>query len=255
MKRLLATIIAALLCCGAFADQKRAERLFDAGNTAYVNGDYITAIECYDSIVNMGLQSAKLYYNMGGACFKAGRIGQAVLCYNKALRLAPASDDIAHNLAVVGTFTRDNNIAPLPEFFLSRWITALRRSLSGNVWAALSLAFFALLLSGVLVWLLPLSHAWRRAGVAAAAVSVALFVLCTVFACIDRRQWLNPSEAVVMSTAASVKSSPDASGRELFVLHEGTKVTVTDALGDWREVTIADGNRGWLPVAAIEMID
>ena len=65
---------------------------------------------------------------------------------------------------------------------------------------------------------------------------------------------IHPAEAIVMSTAAPVKSSPDPQSKDIFVLHEGTKVAVGDSLGDWREIRIADGNKGWVQVSAIEMI-
>ena len=65
---------------------------------------------------------------------------------------------------------------------------------------------------------------------------------------IDRR------EAIVMSSAASVKSSPDRSATELFVLHEGTKVVIGEATEGWAEVRIADGRKGWIEEKRIERI-
>ena len=85
--------------------------------------------------------------------------------------------------------------------------------------------------------------------------SVAAFALAVVYAAVGRSQRIHPAEAIVMSTAAPVKSSPDPQSKDIFVLHEGTKVAVGDSLGDWREIRIADGNKGWVQVSAIEMID
>lgn len=254
MKRYLILLLAIFACVSSRASET-ADRLFDAGNTAYVNSDYRTAIEYYDSIENMGLQSAKLYYNMGNAYFKAGKIGAAVLYYNKALLLAPTSKDIEHNLAVANSYTRDNNIESVPRFFASRWVVALRSSLSSNVWAVFSIVFFVLLLSGLLLYLLPVSLRLRKAGLGLGIVSIALFILTAVFASAGRREALNPTQAIVMISAAPVKSSPDASSRDLFILHEGAKITVTDALNDWREIMIADGHKGWISASSIELID
>ena len=49
-----------------------------------------------------------------------------------------------------------------------------------------------------------------------------------------------------MSSSVSVKSSPDKASTDLFVLHEGTKVRTVSELGDWREIVIADGKKGWV---------
>ena len=82
-----------------------------------------------------------------------------------------------------------------------------------------------------------------------------LFVVSVAYASAGRKARLHPDEAVVMSSAAPVKSSPDASSTDIFVLHEGTKVGVRNSLGDWREIVIADGNKGWIQASAIKMID
>ncbi|MDL2230632.1 hypothetical protein LJB87_02435 [Alistipes sp. OttesenSCG-928-L06] len=76
-----------------------------------------------------------------------------------------------------------------------------------------------------------------------------------VFASIERRKILNPDEAVIMITAAPVKSEPNPASKDIFVLHEGTKVRIAGELGDWREIVIADGNRGWIEMKSIELID
>ena len=64
----------------------------------------------------------------------------------------------------------------------------------------------------------------------------------------------NRNEAIVFAPTVPVKSSPAESGTDLFVLHEGTKVVMLNKLGDWAEIKISDGNRGWLPLSSIEII-
>ncbi len=253
MRHLLIVLFVAVLGPASGRDSK-AGALFDAGNTAYVNADYHTAMEYYDSIIDMGLQSAKLYYNMGNACFKAGKIGPAILYYNKAQRLAPMNADIEHNLAVAGSFTRDN-IVGVPRFFASRWVVALRSMLGSNAWALVSLALLALFFAGALLYLLPVSLRLRKTGLGVGISSAVLYIVAATFASVGRSEALHPREGVIMISACAVKSAPDASGKDLFVLHEGTKVKITDALNDWREITVQDGNSGWINVSSIALID
>jgi hypothetical protein len=148
-----------------------------------------------------------------------------------------------------------DKIDAVPVFFAKRWLIGLGNSLSSNAWAALSLLFFALTLVGLGAYLLLRRVALQKAGFYGALVSVAAFALAVVYAAVGRSQRIHPAEAIVMSTAVSVKSSPDPQSKDIFVLHEGTKVAVGDSLGDWREIRIADGNKGWVQVSAIEMID
>ena len=54
-----------------------ADELWDRANTAYINGDYHGAAEIYGEILDRGLGSVKLYYNLANACFKEGQTGRA----------------------------------------------------------------------------------------------------------------------------------------------------------------------------------
>ena len=81
-----------------------------------------------------------------------------------------------------------------------------------------------------------------------------LFMLTTWFAVGERREMLDDTSAVVMTASTAVKSSPDKSSTDLFVLHEGTVVTITDRLDGWCEVVIADGKKGWVEGRKIEII-
>ena len=204
------------------------EQVWDAANTAYINSDYHRAIDAYRQLILRGYASDKLYYNLANAYFKVGRYGKAILYYNRALRLAPGDADIRYNLDVANTFTKDK-IAVVPEFFLKGWVRSVRMSLGCTAWSVVSLAALALLFALVLLYLLAGRLAWRKAG-------------------------FYGTEAVVMSSSVSVKSSPDKASTDLFVLHEGTKVRTVSELGDWREIVIADGKKGWVEARTIETI-
>jgi hypothetical protein len=229
------------------------EALWDAANTAYINGRYDAAIEGYQQILSRGLYSAKLYYNLANASFKAGRTGRAILFYHRALRLDPGNEDIRYNLQVAEKSTKDH-IEAVPEFFLRSWMRALRHTLSGTAWSVLSLLSLAAMLALVLFYLLARRIALRKTGFYGMLAALCLFAVTTAFAVAQRRELTDARTAIVMAASASVKSSPDGGATDLFVLHEGTPVKITGSLGDWREIVIADGNKGWIEAARIETI-
>ena len=78
--------------------------------------------------------------------------------------------------------------------------------------------------------------------------------MANVFASNQKAELVNRSHAIVFAPTVTVKSSPDASGTDLFILHEGTKVSVKSTLGDWSEIALEDGNVGWMPTKDIEII-
>lgn len=252
MKRLLIIIVAFFAIKAVAA--ANFDELWNNANAAYYENDFNKAIALYDSIEQGGMVSAKLYYNMGNAYFKAGRIGKSILYYNKAERLAPGDKDIEHNLAIANTHIR-NRIEPLPEFFLRKWMNGFSSIMGGNAWAVLSIVFFALTLTGALIYLLPLRRRMRKTGFYGGLASLVIFLFAFSFAAADRRESRKSTQAIVTSTSVSVKSSPDYAGKDLFLLYEGAKVKVLDALNGWREIELADGNQGWIKAATIEMID
>ena len=227
--------------------------LWERGNQSYIDGDYAAAVTAYQAIENRGYSSARLYYNMGNAYYKQGQIGRAILYYNRALVISPSMDDARHNLEIAEAQTKDN-IAVVPEFFLNRYMRTLRSSISCSAWSAMSVAFFGVMLLFLLIFLLGSRIKVRKVGFYGAVVSLLLFVVVTIFGISARNSIIDRPAAIVMSSAISVKSSPDRAATDLFVLHEGTKVEVSSEVDGWSEITIADGKKGWTESAHLERI-
>ena len=252
MKRIIILTALLLMSVVGTMAQTSAEH-WEAGNSAYIEGNYDKAIEEYTAILNGGEYSMKLYCNLANAYFKAGAMGKAILYYNKALRIAPSQEDIRHNLALAEAQTKDR-IAVIPEFFLNRWMRTMRNSMSCTAWSVLSLLMLGVMLAFGLLFLLASRIRWRKMGFYGALSAFMLFVATTSFAISSRNDMLSHDEAIVMGTAISVKSSPDRSATDLFVLHEGTKVKVLTEVDEWVEVVIADGKKGWTLKSNIETI-
>ena len=82
-----------------------------------------------------------------------------------------------------------------------------------------------------------------------------VFVLSNLFAFQQKQKLTHRTGAIITTTAASVKSTPSKNGTDLFILHEGTKVTITDgSMNDWKEIRVADGKEGWIETKEIEII-
>ena len=147
-----------------------AQTTFDAANAAYAAGDYTSAATLYQQILDDELMAngqqltadsrAVAFYNLGNAQFKQGELAQAILCYERALRLRPNYPDAQYNLAFARSRITDN-IAE-QDFFLSVWVRAVRNSLSENTWLILSIVLFILALAGILVFLLAHTPALRK---------------------------------------------------------------------------------------------
>lgn len=229
------------------------DQMWDRANTAYVNGEFDSAISIYDSLLTAGWNGAKLYYNLGNAYYKKQQIGNAILNFNRALMLDPSDSDVRHNLAIANNYVKDN-IEKVPEFFLVTWVKAWRSSLSSNAWAVTSLVLLFLTLGAVLVYLLSGRLVLRKVGFYVAIVGLFLTIFAIIFAATEKREQLHSNDAIIMISSTPVKSSPDAASKDIFILHEGTKVEIVSKLGEWCEIMIEDGNKGWIKGSVVEQI-
>ena len=249
------TILAALSLGTAVAqsDSLSSTARWERAQSAYVEGNYELAAEEYRAIVDGGEYSLKLYYNLGNAYFKLGDMGRAILFYNRALRLAPSNEDVRHNLALAESQIKDR-ITAVPEFFVKTWVRALRNAMSCTAWSVLSLLTAAAFLAMLLLFLLASPIVVRKVGFYGGVAMLLLFICTTSFAVASRNDILSREGAVVLSSAISVKSSPDRSATDLFVLHEGTKLRILAEVDGWYEVVIADGKKGWIESHTVEQI-
>ncbi len=228
------------------------DNLHQQARDAYSNGDYVQAISIYETMTQEG-ESDELYYNLGNAYYKNNQIGKAILNYERALRLNPSYDDAAFNLQLANEKIQDK-IEPIERFFLSQWIDSLRALLSSNTWAWISIIMFSLTLLAALGYALGL-YKWIRKTSFFLMLFFLMFTITTfVFARQQKSYMEKRADAIVMEGSVTVKSSPDESGTELFIIHEGTKVFIKSGLNQWVEISLLDGNVGWVRKSQIEQI-
>ena len=251
-----APVIALLLALplGAQAAESYPDSLWKAGVEAYSAGQWAEALQDWSDVAATGLRSKELYYNLGNAYFKTGETAQAVLNYERALRLDPSDADVRYNLEFARAMTQDR-IDEVPEFILKTWIRKIGYWMSSDAWAVLSLVFLALTLALVLLFLLGPTAGMRRTGFFAGIATLLLSLAAFGFARSQKADAERHDEAIVMRPVSSVTSSPSSdAAKSLFILHEGTKVKVLDEVSGYKDIELADGRRGWIASGDIEII-
>ena len=222
-------------------------------DSAYVNGNYQEAIKVYESLLKHG-ESAELYYNLGNAYYRTENITRAVLNYERALLLSPGDGDIRFNLQIARSKTIDK-IVPESEMFFVTWYRSLVNIMSVDGWGRMALVSLALVIVLFLVYLFS-ARVWvQKVGFFGGGILLVVFVFSNFFAWQQRQQLLNREGAIVVAPSVTVKSTPAQNGTDLFILHEGTKVVITDgSMKSWREIRLADGKKGWIESKNIELI-
>lgn len=254
--RKVVTVVTLLLSLGASMNiqAKDLDSLWTAGVQAYTDGKFSDALAAWTSIEESGQKSAKLYYNLGNAWFKQGNYPKAILNYERALRLDPSYSDARYNLEFTSNFVQDK-IEPVPEFILKSVARKVCYVMGSNAWAVIFLVLLAAALVMGLLFLLGSSVGKRRAGFYCGIVLLLLSAGALSFSIWQKSDSVKTDTAIVMSPVSSVKSSPSSgSSKDLFVIHEGTKVTILDEVGTWKNIALADGRQGWITSNELEVI-
>lgn len=247
----------ALLCAGMLQfqqlDAQSPQDLYNAGVAAYAAEDYTAALDSWQQILQMGQESSALYYNIGCAHFKCSDLAPAVIAFERALRLDPSNSDARHNLEYVNACLQDR-IDSVPEFFLLQWFRNFRNLLSSNSWAVLAIVFFVLALALLLLFLFS-SGKKKIAPFFCSLAALLLFAMSFSCSLSLKAEYQDSTQAVVLCSVSAVRSSPDSiSGTDLFVLHEGSKVKIIETVGDWYDIELSDGRRGWMKKNDLEII-
>ena len=214
---------------------------------------YTEAISNYEAVLDQGFESAQLYYNLGNAYFNINMLPAAILNYERAKVLAPADADIDFNLNIANSMIPDK-IEPVPEIFYIRWWKSLRNSFNLYTWTIASISIFVLLILCAGIFFLSRNILMRKfafwSGIFFILFSIAGFSMTYTRYDIQSKHL----EAIVFDPTITVKSSPNQLGKDLFVIHEGTKVFILEEINEWCNIKIANGSAGWLPAASIKRI-
>lgn len=254
MKARILIIVSVLLCSlSTLVMGQTAADEFERGNTLYRDGKFDQAAAAYETILKQGVGSPAVYFNLGNSYYRLGKTAPAIIAYERALRLRPSDPDIKHNLALVNLKTTDR-IEPLPELFFIEWLRTFSSyvPLYTTIWLFV-FAWLILFTSLAALYVLTSPNMLRllRTLTIAALVSLVPIGVLLVTQIADARV---RNDAIVTTPVATAKSSPDSQSLDAFVIHEGLKVKLSDSVGDWVKIVLADGKVGWIRSQECERI-
>lgn len=223
-------------------------------DSAYANEQFGKAAKMYEQLLKENGESAQLYYNLGNAYYRQDKLALAILNYERAALFEPGDADVRFNLQMARAKTIDK-VVPESEMFFVTTFRSIVLSMSVDQWAWLAVACFILMLVCVALYLF-LPELWaQKTSFFLAVVFLLVCVFSNVAAYQQRKQIAERSNAIIMAPSVVIKSTPNDSGTDLFILHEGARVKVVDAsMKDWCEIEMADGKEGWMRKDKLEVI-
>ncbi len=229
------------------------DNVFNSGNELYRAGKYQEAAKEYESIIKQGKSSAELYFNLGNAYYRDSQLARAILSYERAAQLHPNDPDIEHNLKLAYLKTVDR-IEAVPDMFLIQWLRAVGSLMPSEIVRVIFIFSWVLLFGSLGTMYLVLRPGVLRAMRILFFIAIALVTLSVAMLGIQSFRDTVQDKAIITAQTVTAKSSPDAKAVDAFVIHEGVKVKLTDAVSEWVKVTLADGKIGWIPADQCERI-
>jgi len=228
------------------------DELFTAGNSAYEEERYADAVAAYQKILGFGVTDPRVLYNLGNAYFRLGRLGPAILNYERALRLDPSDREARDNLELSRGLIRDR----VGEPELQYPIRVVKETLEAIPTPSIAWVFLACVWSvATAAGAIPLSGSWvRRRLLAYATVALSLLALTTGVSLLYRGRQDAAPIAIVLEDRIDVRSGPGEENTILFTVHEGTRLDLRNSLERWVQVSLPNGLSGWVPVAALEKV-
>ncbi len=250
MSRLLVILMVLMIVPDVTATS---DSLFQRAIGLYQEEEYEVSLQIFKEILDQGVESPDLYYNMGNAAYRSNNIGHAILYYEKALKMEPSHEDARHNLEFVSRY-RVDTFEEVPELFLSTWRKMMVKVLSERSWSVIAILCFLIILGALLIYLFSKRLLLKKVGFIAAVVGLLLFIITFTSALSTHRNIVRPESGIIISPSVVVRSSPSETGTELFILHEGTKIRVNEEVSGWHNIWVIDGREGWIISGDFESI-
>ena len=219
----------------------------------YRKGEFNNAINIYEQLRNEGYQGTSLYFNLANSYYRIGKLGYAILNYERSLKISPTDEDVKHNLAFANLSTVDR-IQPLPTFFIFEWWEALLTSLSVNGWTYLVFFFYLILIFLLIFYFFAKTISQQKLILFSALGTIIILAVTVSLLIVKIKREQTHISGVVVEQSITVKTSPDIQSTDAFVIHEGLKVTLEDKLDEWIKIKLADGKVGWVENEGVEKI-
>lgn len=254
MVRKIVCLVTSICLSLAIFAQAQAKEFFEKGNTAYQQNNYHEAIEHYKKAIQESKEpNAAVHFNLGNAFFKTQQLGLCILHYEKALKINPEYDKAQYNLDIANARIIDKvDVSPSAAFY-SKW-NAFLSSVGADSFAILALLVLLISAGGFYIFITGKSVTARKTGFATCIALLVLFTLSTYLSYAALEVGLGGNEAIVITKKVDVKTEPRDGSNTAFVLHEGAKVGLVSSMDNWKEISLENGNMGWIKLSEIQEI-
>ena len=216
--------------------------MFEDANRAFAAGQFAESARGYEAVLKQDGYSAAVLFNLGNADLRLGKIGDAILNFERAKWLAPHDPDIAANLSFA---RKQAGLVPAPD----SWSENVAGLCSANGWAWLASVALAVLCAGLVVVQFPGKY---RGGLYLLNAGSATVLVLALAAMAVRYQQLE--RAVLPAKVTPGLISPFTGAKPVAEFSAGQMVTVERTHAGFCFVRDQAGHSGWVSDGEVAMV-
>ena len=224
---------------------------FEKGNSYYASQHFDSALTAYKIVLQSKMISQELYLNLGNTFFKLDSIPQAILYYEKGIKLAPGDPDLSYNLQYCNKLIKDKN--PIKKSVLLNELIFSFLGKSPNYWAYSSIILLGLVCVMFAFFRLSIDSKWKKINFYSAIIVLILFGITVLLSSISKSKINETKYGIVIKNSIKVRTEPSENASTAFLLHEGSKAKVTAEINEWIEISFNE-KKGWIRTNALERI-
>ena len=224
------------------------------GGEAYYQNRLSEAADIYSRLIKEGVVSGDLHYNLGNIAYREGKIGRAILHYERALRLMPRDSDLRANLSFVRRKIGKSFVSdPL-------WERVAEKTFFWTDFVTLKEAFWIFnLLSGIFWLLAGMALLTQRGGLKrTATIAGILWIVFAPSVWLKQRGDEEGGWAIVTASEIGVHPTFLERDKILQKIPEGSRVRLLagqEFSGEkWWMVGLNGRSRGWVEAEGLEAL-
>jgi tetratricopeptide (TPR) repeat protein len=216
------------------------DSIFSEANKEYDKENYKLAIDKYQDIISDSLESAELYFNIGNCYYKLQDYANSIFFYEKSLLIKNDFDDALENIELVKIKIVDKS-EKMPSLFYLDWLESIKNIQNIENWKTTSIILITI---SLLFFLISIIGKFRLRNFAFIFLCLSLICLFITYYAVNNR--IDKKQAIIFSNSSEVMSAPSENSTNLFTIHLGTKVLLIDKIGNWHNIKLENGNKGWI---------
>jgi len=223
---------------------------WEKANHLYENKSYDSAVFYYEKLTAQHPENALIYFNLGNSYYRMNEIGNAVLNYERALKIRPGFKEAQDNLELTQSRI-PNRIQSSQDIFFIGWWKSLTSVRMAEVWALITLVLFLVTLAIFVLRRWNRSPGWMRPQVT---LATSLLCICALFlAYVSAKRKTTHNHAVVMEQNAAMRENIKSTKAQTLI-PEGTVLKIESEDANWAQVKLPNGRNGWIEKSALARI-